>query len=121
MVLRESTIAIEEVKVRIGGQAVANRWYLRVARKYPQAIIMTLNHHSAPLGVVGRIVIDARSADGKIRTNDQASHGAKNFRRSADTPTIIEPTMTRFIPIMCTAYAVLATGLVPGVGVVRPF
>ena len=65
--------------------------------------------------------MDATTADGNIRTNVHANHGARNLRRNADTPTVIAPTMIKFIPIMCTVYAVLATGFVPGVGVIRPF
>jgi hypothetical protein len=34
--------------------------------------IIPLNNHGAPLGVVGRTVMEATTADGKIRTNVHA-------------------------------------------------
>jgi hypothetical protein len=43
--------------------------------------MIALKNHNAPLGVVGRTVREATTADGKTSKNDHPSQGAKDFRR----------------------------------------
>ena len=61
---------------------------------------MMLSSHSAPLGVVGKNEMDAKTADGRTSRNAQASQEAKNLRRIAATPTQRVPAMMKFIPII---------------------
>ena len=71
--------------------------------EYPTAIIIRQNSDSAPLGVVGSSVTDAITADGNIRRKSHANHGAMNLFLSAEMPTINDPAITKFMPIMCVA------------------